>query len=127
MGNLPRSAPNARPMSPSLELCTAEMAENTSGAPLPKASKVTPWRWGQGQTLCKANNNNNSKTARENLFTFYGGDVAIENHEIRSVQYALDSIYLPMGFSTKLYFDFMKNYTSSHNNAARPALYRQVN
>ena len=38
----PNKAPNARPESPSLELPTAAMALNTSGAPLPNARNVTP-------------------------------------------------------------------------------------
>ncbi len=38
----PNNAPNARPASPSFELPTAAMALKTSGAPLPKAKKVTP-------------------------------------------------------------------------------------
>ena len=38
----PKSAPNARPASPSFELPTAAMAEKTSGAPLPNARNVTP-------------------------------------------------------------------------------------
>jgi len=40
---IPKSAPNAKPTSPPLELPTAAIAENMSGAPLPKARKVTPY------------------------------------------------------------------------------------
>lgn len=41
---VPKRAPNAKPTSPSFEVLTAAIAENISGAPLPKARNVTPWK-----------------------------------------------------------------------------------
>lgn len=44
----PNNAPKARPASPFLALPMAAIAEKMSGAPLPKARKVTPCTQGQG-------------------------------------------------------------------------------
>lgn len=41
---IPKRAPNAKPTSPPLELPTAAIAENISGAPLPNARNVTPYK-----------------------------------------------------------------------------------